>query len=146
MAQINEIGSSEIFQGDMPGCCLSFPGMIIRHWEASVRVSSADWFKAGVARQRVGPTSSGIMPRACTILSKLLLHHHHKSQNYTPTHDSATVLRESGTGWLVVGISRKLPLGMYLSCRSQRGELARGAMTDNRYNVSHGTGSRVTVI
>jgi hypothetical protein len=37
-----------------------------------VRVSSANWFKAGVARQRVGPTSSGIAPRACMILNKLL--------------------------------------------------------------------------
>ena len=38
-----------------------------------MRISSADWFKAGVARQRVGPISLGIAPRACTILSKLLL-------------------------------------------------------------------------
>ena len=38
-----------------------------------MRVSSADWFKAGVARQRVDPISLGIAPRACTILSKLLL-------------------------------------------------------------------------
>ena len=38
-----------------------------------MRVSSADWFKAGVARQRVGPISLGIATRACTILSKLLL-------------------------------------------------------------------------
>jgi len=30
-----------------------------RHWEAGLRVSSADWFKAGVARQRVGPISLG---------------------------------------------------------------------------------------
>jgi hypothetical protein len=29
--------------------------------------------KAGVARQRVGPISLGIAPRACMILSKLLL-------------------------------------------------------------------------
>jgi quinol-cytochrome oxidoreductase complex cytochrome b subunit len=29
--------------------------------------------KAGVARQRVDPISLGIAPRACTILSKLLL-------------------------------------------------------------------------
>ena len=43
------------------------------HREAGVRVSSADWLKAGVARQRVGPISLGIAPRACTILSKLLL-------------------------------------------------------------------------
>ena len=35
--------------------------------------SSADWFKAGVARQRADPISLGIAPRACTILSKLLL-------------------------------------------------------------------------
>jgi hypothetical protein len=33
-----------------------------------VRISSADWFKAGVARQRVGPISLGIAPRACMIL------------------------------------------------------------------------------
>ena len=33
-----------------------------RHQEAGVRVSSADWFKAGVARQRVGPISLGIAP------------------------------------------------------------------------------------
>ena len=38
-----------------------------------MRISSADWFKAGVARQRVGPISLGIAPRACMILSKLLL-------------------------------------------------------------------------
>ena len=38
-----------------------------------MRVSSADWFKAGVARQRVDPILLGIAPRACTILSKLLL-------------------------------------------------------------------------
>ena len=38
-----------------------------------MRVSSADWFKAGVARQRADPISLGIAPRACTILSKLLL-------------------------------------------------------------------------
>ena len=38
-----------------------------------MRVSSADWFKAGVARQRAGPTSIGIAPRACAILNKLLL-------------------------------------------------------------------------
>ena len=38
-----------------------------------MRVSSGDWFKAGVAQQRVGPISLGIAPRACTILSKLLL-------------------------------------------------------------------------
>ena len=44
-----------------------------RHREAGVRISSADWFKAGVARQRVGPISLGIAPRACMILSKLLL-------------------------------------------------------------------------
>ena len=35
--------------------------------------SWADWFKAGVARQRVGPISLGIAPRACMIQSKLLL-------------------------------------------------------------------------
>ena len=29
----------------------------------------ADWFKAGVARQRADPISLGISPRACTILS-----------------------------------------------------------------------------
>ena len=46
-----------------------------RHREAGVRVSSADWFKAGVARQRVGPTSSGIAPRAYTILNRVLLLH-----------------------------------------------------------------------
>ena len=43
-----------------------------------MRISSADWFKAGVARQRVDPISLGIAPScvyegACTILSKLLL-------------------------------------------------------------------------
>ena len=38
-----------------------------------MRISSADWFKAGVARQRADPISLGISPRACTILSKLLL-------------------------------------------------------------------------
>ena len=38
-----------------------------------MRISSADWFKAGVARQRDDPISLGISPRACTILSKLLL-------------------------------------------------------------------------
>ena len=38
-----------------------------------MRISSADWFKAGVARQRVGPISLGLAPRACTILSKPLL-------------------------------------------------------------------------
>ena len=38
-----------------------------------MRISSADWFKAGVARQRVVPISLGIAPRACMILSKLLL-------------------------------------------------------------------------
>ena len=43
-----------------------------------MRVSSADWFKADVARQRVGPISLGIAPRACTILSKLLLRARHK--------------------------------------------------------------------
>ena len=30
--------------------------------QAGVWVSSADWFKAGVARQRAGPTSLGIAP------------------------------------------------------------------------------------
>ena len=30
--------------------------------QAGVWVSSADWFKAGVARQRGGPTSLGIAP------------------------------------------------------------------------------------
>ena len=44
-----------------------------RHREAGVRVSSADWLKAGVARQRAGPISLGIAPRTCTILSKLVL-------------------------------------------------------------------------
>ena len=44
-----------------------------RHRDARVRVSLADWFKAGVARQRVGPISLGLAPSACTILSKLLL-------------------------------------------------------------------------
>ena len=43
-----------------------------RHREAGVRISSADWFKAGVARQLVGPISLGIAPRACMILSTLL--------------------------------------------------------------------------
>ena len=38
-----------------------------------MRISSADWFKAGVARQRADPISLGISSRACTILSKLLL-------------------------------------------------------------------------
>ena len=38
-----------------------------------MRVSSADWFKAGVARQRADPISLGIASRACTILSELLL-------------------------------------------------------------------------
>ena len=38
-----------------------------------MRVSSADRFKAGVARQRADPISLGISPRACTIPSKLLL-------------------------------------------------------------------------
>ena len=38
-----------------------------------MRISSADWFKAGVARQRVGPISLGIAPRACTILSTVRL-------------------------------------------------------------------------
>jgi hypothetical protein len=33
-----------------------------RHREAGVRVSSADWFKAGVARQRADPISLGIAP------------------------------------------------------------------------------------
>ena len=33
-----------------------------RHWEARVWVSSADWFKAGVARKLAGPTSLGIAP------------------------------------------------------------------------------------
>ena len=36
-----------------------------------MRVSSAS--QGGVARQRVGPTSLGIAPRACTILTKLFL-------------------------------------------------------------------------
>ena len=40
---------------------------------AAAASPSADWFKAGVARQRVGPISLGIAPRACMILSKLLL-------------------------------------------------------------------------
>ena len=53
--------------------CNRGKGMAGRHWEAGVLVSSADWFKAGIARQRVGPISLGIAPRACTILSKLLL-------------------------------------------------------------------------
>ena len=34
---------------------------------------SGCWFKAGVARQRLGPTSLGIAPRAYTILNKLHL-------------------------------------------------------------------------
>ena len=34
---------------------------------------SADWFKAGVAPQRVVPTSLGIAPGACTILNKVLV-------------------------------------------------------------------------
>ena len=38
-----------------------------------MRISSPDWFKAGVARQRADPISLGISPCACTILSKLLL-------------------------------------------------------------------------
>ena len=56
-----------------------------------MRVSSADWFKAGVARQHVGPISVGIAPGACTILSKLLLSlvlggEELRGENYTPTH------------------------------------------------------------
>ena len=46
---------------------------LTNHREAAVRFSSADWFKAGVARQRAGLISLGIAPRTCTILSKLLL-------------------------------------------------------------------------
>ena len=56
-----------------------------------MRVSSAEWFKAGVALQRAGPTSLGIAPRACTILNKLLLlllllddDHHHDSTGIKP--------------------------------------------------------------
>ena len=37
-------------------------GMTGRHREAGVRVSSADWFKAGVARQRADPISLRIAP------------------------------------------------------------------------------------
>ena len=48
-------------------------GMAVRHWEAGVLGSSADWFKAGVAQHLVGPTSLEIAPRMCTILNKLLL-------------------------------------------------------------------------
>ena len=44
-------------------------GMADRHWEAGVWVSSADWFKADVARQRAGPTSLGILPRTAIALS-----------------------------------------------------------------------------
>ena len=34
-----------------------------RQREAGVRVSSDDWFEAGVARQRVDPIALGIAPR-----------------------------------------------------------------------------------
>jgi hypothetical protein len=49
---------------------VTHPGPLPR--EAGLRISSADWFKAGVARQRVGPISFGIAPRA-SMISKLLL-------------------------------------------------------------------------
>ena len=61
-----------------------------------------------LARQRVGPISLGIAPRACTILSKLLLlllvacnldcprhPHHHDMQAIVATQDD---LRASGGG------------------------------------------------
>ena len=38
-----------------------------------MQVLLADWFEDVVARHRVGPTSLGMAPRACTILNKLLL-------------------------------------------------------------------------
>jgi hypothetical protein len=38
-----------------------------------VRASWTDWFKAGIARQGIGPSPLGIAPHACTILNKLLL-------------------------------------------------------------------------
>ena len=52
---------------------IPFCRCVVQATLAGVRISSADWFKAGVARQRVGPISLGIAPRACMILSKLLL-------------------------------------------------------------------------
>ena len=62
-----------------------------RHWEAGLRGSSADWFKAGVARHRVGPTSLGLELRACTIRNKLLppfLPHPFPSPALSDVHDA----------------------------------------------------------
>ena len=46
-----------------------------RHREAGVRVSSADWFKAGIARQRVGPPPSSQEHVLCR----------HETQAHSPT-------------------------------------------------------------